>query len=329
MSWQRTAAICGFVASAALSGWPADSAGQEAPATADADVRRARALFAEGVALADREQWEEAEQRFREAQRLRASPSIAFNLALTLGHLGRLVEADELLAQVLADAETTDEIRTGARRRRAEIEPFIGRLTIRLRGPRTGVRVTVDGRPIAEERLREPLLVDPGRHEVVALRGDRAVARQSVELREDTLRVSVELVVPPESTPARVAPSPRRTPRATEQDRAGGGSAMGVAVGASLIGAGAIAGGAGIWALVTDGECAGGRTDADGDCELLHERTPAGIVLLVGGGVGLAAGTLVLLLVRDGSDDTSSDETPTVGALPLPGGLAITMAGRL
>lgn len=333
MSWRRTAACGGFLWVATWACVEPVVAQQQTPASEPREVTEARRLFAEGVELADRERWEEAEQRFREAQRLRPSPSIAYNLALTLGRLGRLVEAHGLLERVIADAAATAEVRAGATRRRDELSAFIGRIVVRLGGSTDGVRITLDGRAVDVAQLAEPLLVDPGRHEIVASRGGREIAREAVTVNEQSLRVEVSLVLPEAREEGDGAPL-RASDGRPEDDRdaSAGGNTAGWVVGVSLLGGGAVAGAAGIWALVTDGDCAGGRRDADGDCERIHDRTPAAVGLLVGAGVGLAAGGLVLLLTgrRSGSEpDEEGAVEPEVTATPLSGGFAIGVRGRL
>src|SRR5690349_21617960 len=57
----------------------------------------ARALFEEGVALADKGDWSAAADRFGRAYELKPTAGIAFNWSSALTKTGKLVQASELL----------------------------------------------------------------------------------------------------------------------------------------------------------------------------------------------------------------------------------------
>ena len=71
----------------------------------------ARALFHEGVELADRTRWAEAADRFDRAYQLRPEPIVAFNLATALRRSGRLVRANEVALTLLRADDTPPEMR--------------------------------------------------------------------------------------------------------------------------------------------------------------------------------------------------------------------------
>jgi hypothetical protein len=171
---------------------------QEAPPPADDTFQSAaaRALFQEGVALAHSGDYAGAADRFRRAQQLRPAPSVAFNLASALVRQGSLVEASEILEGVLRDPASSPELLTSARRARDELVPRIARLTLRVDGPSAGVRVEIDAHPLSDAAIGVSLPVDPGLHEVLALRDGEVAARDRVELTEGENR-ELALVVPP------------------------------------------------------------------------------------------------------------------------------------
>ncbi|UJR78437.1 tetratricopeptide repeat protein [Sandaracinus amylolyticus] len=160
----------------------------------------ARALFQEGVGLARRGDYAEAIDRFRRAQALRPAAPIAYNLAAALAHEGELVEAAELLERVLRDPSIPPQLRASAERQRDQIAPRVGRLTVRLEGDHGGVRVHIDERELPEAMVGVPVPIDPGAHEIRAMRDGEDVAHERIEIGEAERR-EVALTIP-----ARVVP---------------------------------------------------------------------------------------------------------------------------
>lgn len=204
---------------------PVTAAGQDAAADAPAslalDARAdraamARALFERGVEHARREEFERAADLFIRAQSLRPAPGIAYNLASALARLGRLVEASEQLQWVVRQDDTTPEMRASAETTIAQLVPRLAHLRVVLDGPDDGVAITFDGAPLGRAVLGEPVPVDPGLHRVAAVRDDRSLAIEELELEEGAQR-EVSLFVPPATAPiaierphveARIAPEP-------------------------------------------------------------------------------------------------------------------------
>lgn len=155
----------------------------------------ARALFSEGVAATDAGDWAQASERFRAALALRPSSVIALNLAVALGHLGRVVEATELLRGVLLDRAANDTVRASAQETLATLEPRVAWLELRLEGAIDGVSVQVDALQVADVLLGTAIPLDPGPHHVAALRDDEECAAADVELVEGERR-TMALSVP-------------------------------------------------------------------------------------------------------------------------------------
>ncbi len=157
-------------------------AGAASPASAqtDEELAAARASFRRGVQLTERGRWDEAVARFREVMSVRATGAVRYNLALALAHTeGGDLEAAELLDQVLADPELDEATRGQATTLLAEVEPRLGRLTIRVRGAADGT-VLLDGAPIAADRLASALRVAPRGYTVVLRRGAEDLVERSV-----------------------------------------------------------------------------------------------------------------------------------------------------
>jgi hypothetical protein len=155
----------------------------------------ARALFREGLELAEEDQWETAADRFRRALALEQTAPIRFNFAQSLTHLGKLVEAREQLQRILRDHRASARVRREAKALKARLDDRVGRLAIHLHGPRDGVVVELDGQRVPEAALEVYGPVDPGRHGVTATREGRVVDRESIEVPEGE-RASVSLEVP-------------------------------------------------------------------------------------------------------------------------------------
>lgn len=181
---------------------------QSADPTFDTSV--ARSLFQEGVALAREGDYAAATDRFRRAQALHPSPSVAYNLASALVHQGEVVEALEILNGVLRDPATTPELAQAAQRQRDAIAPRVARLTVRVDGPTDDVQVQIDSHDVRAAAIGVALPIDPGAHEVLALRGGEVAARNAVVLTEGESR-EVQLVIPAAEAPS-VAPEPPPAP---------------------------------------------------------------------------------------------------------------------
>lgn len=183
-------------------GLPATTAAQEAPD--EADVERARELFAEALALADGGDWERAVHRFRSAIELRDAPTIRYNLASSLAQLNELREALEELDHVDTSEETTPDLRAQAAALRAEIAPRLGRLRVDVSGPGAeGTHVTVDGE--AWDAVGRYAPSDPGVIHVRLWRGDDPLDHEEVDV-ADGGQATVSLAVPAvDLSPAAVA----------------------------------------------------------------------------------------------------------------------------
>jgi hypothetical protein len=68
--------------------------------------------------------------------------------------------------------------------------------------------------------------------------------------------------------------------------------------GVVLTAAGGLMASAGIALVVIDDNCAGGRTDLNGQCEFIYSTMAAGAALLAVGGISLVAGIVLLVLDR-------------------------------
>lgn len=218
------------------------------PALAQADASaphatEARALFQQGVALADQNRWAEAADRFEKALALRDSPVIAYNLGSALRELRRWVEACTYFHRAAQAPNASPALRRSATEALGTLSPRLGRLTVRVPGHRAGDRVLLDDQPLAAEQLGATMSIDPGSHALSVERDARTIHSESVIVFEGAAR-ELSLILPPDpreaalAAPAlteRHAAATRPTPRAEES-----GAPWWVWAGAGTLVAGAI-----------------------------------------------------------------------------------------
>jgi hypothetical protein len=144
----------------------------------------ARALFEEGVAHADHDDWGPAADAFRRALSLRDSQVIRYNLASALVELGKLVEASELLHAVQADPQVDAGLKQQAVEKLAEVKPRIARLSIQVEAALPTLVVELDDVALALAQLDVALTVDPGEHVVRERLDGVLIDEQRVQLIE-------------------------------------------------------------------------------------------------------------------------------------------------
>ncbi len=145
------------------------------------DTARARQAFGEGVAASQNQDWETAAARFEEAQSLHPAPTIEYNLASAYLELGRLGEAGDMTAHLLADPATEEDVRTLAQELDQQIAERAGTLTIEVEGEaNAGATVTVDGRELAPDRVGVSRYETPGARQVRITRTDASTEEQTV-----------------------------------------------------------------------------------------------------------------------------------------------------
>lgn len=196
---------------------------QATPKQSDA----AQVAFARADRLFDVQRYEEALDAYRESYAIVASPNSLLMVARSLQELGRLDEAHheyELTVTAAADLAkrqpTYEKTAAAAQHELEALKSRVAWLTIELGDVPVDSSVTVGGKPVAVEALSRPVVVLPGRVDVVATGPDGRVARAEVHLaagRESTVTLRLDETVtvgepPPSAAEARVAPEPRPKP---------------------------------------------------------------------------------------------------------------------
>jgi hypothetical protein len=266
-----------------------------------ADVSVARDLFREASRLADEGQWAEAANRYERSLALKRAPITLYSLGITYQHLGRLVDAIEMLRAFLVEpsVEATKPYEQPSRDAIAEMEPKLGFAVVRVSDV-PGLSVTIDGKAVPPASLGLKRPVDPGAHEVVAraagyIASERAFTiapggsvEVDLSLEPAPSAPGVEAPRPIESAPTPMAPTAEQRHAPTHSTTAPW--AM-VVAGGGVFAVGLIVGVVGI---VEAGDAPSRHSD---EADAALAKTIAGDVL---GGVGLAtAGAGAIWLIVD------------------------------
>jgi hypothetical protein len=184
----------------------------------------ARLLGDEGLTLFDDRRYEEAYDKFVQAEALFHAPTHLLFMARCSAQLGRLLEARRLYGDVAGEALAADappqfvEAKRAAAQESSALSERIPRLAIVVRGT-SAARVVVD--EVAVTSLEQPLDVDPGMHVVAASVEGRTV-RETVTVPEGSgvTRVEIDLTRPAAAPPTAPAPAPPALPPREPETRA-------------------------------------------------------------------------------------------------------------
>ncbi len=147
------------------------------------ETAMARALFEEGVTLADQANWPEAVDRFRRAHAIKPTPGITFNLASALTEAGQVIEAGELLENLCRDPKTPSDLKRECENKREDATRKRAFLTLKVgeEAPEDA-QVVVDGHPWPRAVWGMSSPVNPGTHSVLGMLQDREVTRTELDL---------------------------------------------------------------------------------------------------------------------------------------------------
>lgn len=135
----------------------------------------ARQHFADGSLSIQEGRWADAIRHFREAYRLTGVSVALYNVAIALRALGRHKEARDAFSELLEEHASTmeRERRKEVRELLAEEEARLAVLNLRGLDPKVTHSVRLDGGDVADDGSRPlPIIMNPGKHAVVAERDD-------------------------------------------------------------------------------------------------------------------------------------------------------------
>lgn len=325
------------------------------PAAAQTDEQRAgaRALATEGAQAFNEGRFKEAVELFAKAETLVHAPPHLLFMARAHTKLGQFVKAREAYMKIAKEQLPSNapqafrDAQVTAEDERKQVEPRIGRLTIKVEGADAAkdLSVAVDGQPVSTVLLGVPQPMDPGDHTVSATATGFKAAPASVSLKDGgtgavTLRMEVDSsVAPPGAAPAASptasAPLVSTAPSAPPSDASGPnglriGSYVGFGVGAVGIALGTV------FVL----KSASNRKDADkADAALVcgegangericpeegiqkvqdlddkaNSARTLGIVGYVVGGLGVATGVTLFILSNKKDESQAAYVAPYVG----------------
>jgi tetratricopeptide (TPR) repeat protein len=306
----------------------------------------ARSLATEGAAAFNDARYKEAVDLFTKAESLMHAPPHLLYLARAHAKLGQFVKAREAYLRVTKEQlapnapQAFREAQTTAQKELNAINPKIGSLEIKVEGAEAAkdLAIKIDGNPIAAVLVGVPQPVDPGEHRVEASATGFRAQPQTVRLGDGEKASTVlKLEVDPNAAPAAAGPHAapaaagaasgaapvRDTSVSMDTTSSGNGMRIGSYV---AFGVGAVGLGLGTVFLLKAGSK---RSDADALCNLPDGACPvskkseiealddeaksAATISVVGfaaGGVGIAAGVVMLLM--SGKSESSAAARPTV-----------------
>jgi len=229
-------------------------------AAAQTDEQRAgaRALATEGAQAFNEGRFKDAVDLFGKAESLVHAPPHLLFMARAHTRLGQFVRAREAYMKIIKEQlppnapQAFRDAQVTAEEERKQVEPHIGRLTIKVEGAEAAkdLNVAVDGQPVPTVLLGVPQPTDPGNHTITATATGYKAAPASVSLKDAgqaavTIKLEVDASAPPPiaAAPATTGPAPAplsvtptsEPPRDTGSSGANGmriGSYVGFGVGA-------------------------------------------------------------------------------------------------
>lgn len=339
----RSALHAALVLALTLSATAAHANTNEEPSAAD--LAAARALGQEGVKLADAGKCDEAIDRLARAEKLFHAPTTLARLGECQVQVGKLVEGTENLNRVVRAVLPPDApavfvtAQERARQVLAEAKPKIANLKIAVAAPADAqLTVTIDGEPMPLANLNANRPIDPGEHVVEASAPGFKTATVKVHLSEGGID-SVALTLEPDPNAPKAAPGgadPSAEASSTHETTPLDSSRATTSSGPSRIpayaalGLGAVGVGVGtVFGLMATGK----KSDLDGACpdrqcgndmqDTIDTGKTYGTVSTVGfvvGGVGILAGTYLLLTSGSSRASTTAQGPKVTPILGLGGG---------
>ncbi|KYF82049.1 hypothetical protein BE11_38615 [Sorangium cellulosum] len=237
---------------------PTGSAAQAKPGSRTAIQRpptgagseKARKLYLEGVALAEKSRWADAHASFVAAWALHEHYTILGGIGTCELMLKRYRDAAEHLAayvrEIDKDATATPQDRAAAAETYAKARAQVGAVIVSTSVP--GAEVMVDGSVVGKTPLLDPVFVDPGRHTIAVRHDGFAPEEAAVEVAAGSeVRRAFELERPAPSAP----PPPRPAPPPPRYEAKG--PSVGVIVAGGSVAAAGVAAGV-VFTLVANGK---------------------------------------------------------------------------
>lgn len=313
---------------------PKETALATAPAAPDdaKDKAAAQKRFDEAQRLFDARKYEEALALFREAYEASKSPNAHIMVGNCLVALGRSAEAYDAMAATMREAAKRAETepkyaatRDSAAQQLAVLEPKVGKVVIVLAEPGASASVTLNGAPLAPERLGLPVAVEPGAIQVEATQaGGGRSARYEVTVGAGEAKTVAVVFKEPEKEPAK---PPGPLDKGASQG--GGVRTAGFAVAGLGVAGMAVFGVAGLMVhsklSTLEDECGGARCSDPKYADVIDSGKTLALVTNIGLSVGLAGLAAGGLMIALGGPTRAPAATASIGVSPA--GASIRLAG--
>jgi hypothetical protein len=308
---------------------PASAAAQAKPDPSLAgrqDLARTKAE--QGLKLFSTDRWQDAYDRFREADQLYHAPTLMLYMARCQRKLGKLIEARGLYEQLLSEELSKDapaafvEARTNGKSELVALRERIPAVQIVVTGVPSGkAHVTLDGAKVATYEEKQEL--NPGNHKIEATADGGEHVGMSFTLTEGTTQ-KVELALGLRSTAkAAAVPAPSASPASSAPPRDAGGSflpaSIAFGVGAVGLGVGAVTGILSLGKVHDIKKRCIGNDCPTSDKEKADAARALGNVSTAGfiaGGAGVATGVVLLALRRGKSEERPTSASPASSEAP-------------
>jgi hypothetical protein len=289
----------------------------------DNDPRsQARELGKKGQDAFDAKNFKESEDDFRRADALFHAPTLVLGLARALAGEGKVVEAWEAYHQIILEAVTTTApFARALEEAKTEITAVEGkraRVTITVTGT-DQAHVTLDDAPIKNESLGVERFVNPGQHTVKVAAAGFKDASRDFTLAEGGAQ-AVPVALERDTTQPVADTGGSGTGHPLTGDTGGKPNRIPAIIGFGVGGAGLILGGiTGALALGKHGtlhdECTGSvcPQSASSDLSGYHTMGTLSTVGFIVGGVGVAAGAVLLFVTPKTHESATGWVSPYVG----------------
>jgi hypothetical protein len=308
----------------------------EAHAQSDSDRATARALGQEGQQALENKDYATAEDRFRRADKMVHAPTLMLGLARALSAEGKYVEAQESYNRIIREgipAGAPDAFKRALDDAKKEVEgvaPKVAAVTITVKATGGGdipePQVVLDEHPINSASLGVRRAIDPGPHVLRAT----AEGYKGGELKftvpeggsvDEPLTLEKDLTAPPVASTTTPGTANAAVATSAGPVSEGPSSAqkilpwVGFGVGGAGIILGAVTGGLAIGkhnTLKTECSNANSCQDTSG-ISSYHTLGTLSTVGFIVGGVGVAAGVVLLLTEPKSTPATGFTVSPTLG----------------
>jgi len=307
----------------------------ETEAERERNKSTAREIAKQAQEAFDKGDFKSSEDLFGRADRLYHAPTLALGLARSYAKNGKLILAQETYNKIIREDDKPGapaafaQAVTDAKGEIGAVSARIGSVVIRVNGPSAdATKVTLDGDPFPSAALGIKSPVDPGKHTVHASAqgykdgeaqftvADAAATEATVTLDKDTAAPAVAVVATPAGAQPAGTPQAANNPPPAVDKGSGGGGGKTLAWVAFGVGGVGLAVGAvtGLIALGKHSDLKSACTLPGGGCpadqqsnlDSFHTMGTLSTVGFIVGGVGVAAGAVLLLTSGSSSEKAAS-----------------------